>query len=234
MFSAALAHVQRNYVALLIYAGITAGFYAAKLAVESWLITDITPNDLDAIGKIYLIVSGLVSAAVYAVAQTVVFSKMGEDIERPIWKASSIPSPFLRFWSFWFTINLLNISSLLIIAVVPMEASARDSLQLFWLFGQTILVPFGAATMYFGNTTTNEMRLASHTLIAQLPHVALICFISLSVEVTLIGMQGGLPTPALPALAVIDSYAACFIFAYTWEICRKHREEEENADDLDF
>ncbi|MFP6581317.1 MAG: hypothetical protein VCD00_02035 [Candidatus Hydrogenedentota bacterium] len=234
MFKNALSHVQHNYQALLIYVGITAGYYALKLGIETWPGLDFSQDNMETIETLYLVVSGLVSSAVYAVAQTIAFLKMGENIERPVWKASSKPGAFVRFWAFWFSINLIILSTLLIIAILPMESSTQASLHLFWRFGQTVLLPFGATTMFYGSTTRNEMKLAGYSMIAQLPAYALICFIGLCVEVTLVGMQDGLPTQALPALAIIDSYAACFIFAYSWEICRKHREEEENMDDLDF
>lgn len=234
MFSAALSHVQRNYVALLIYAAITAGFIAIGTAVETWVLTDHSLEDSDGLGKLYIVLNSLTLAAILAIAQTIAFTRMATEIERPVWKASSIPGSFMRFWSFWFTLDLIQFSMFVVIAVFPMEPSGAQSLFTLWLCGRSILVPFGAATMFLGNTTRVEMRLAGVILVAQLPYVALICFIRFFVDVTLISMESGLPVFATPALQIIHSYVACFAFAYTWEICRKHREEEENMDDLDF
>ena len=88
--------------------------------------------------------------------------------------------------------------------------------------------------MFFGNKTRKEMGVALHTMLAQLPRLALICLLSLVLSSLLQELQAGLKTYFLPVLAIVYAYIDCFIFCYCWELCRDQRDIEESSDDFDF
>lgn len=235
MFKNAIINVQNTYKALLIFIAISAGYVALRTGVETLVIGEIDLSNPDTITKIYLLSATVLTALVWALAQSLAYPIMGEYIERPTWKAHRAPGAFVRFFSFWFTLNLINLSCFLLIAILPTEDSTRESLQIMWIICQTAITPFGATVMFFGETTKNAMIQAANTMITQLPSYALICFISFFVIITLQINTQNIPDYLRPLLEVPSSYLDCFIFAYSWEICRRHREEEEeNMDDLEF
>jgi hypothetical protein len=238
MFRNALAHVQRNPKALLIFVVIVAAYFALRVVVEEAIIGALDAETLEQSDKVYLIVSGIVTAIVIAIAQTIAFTILGRDIDRPFWKVEEGLPTFLRFCSFWFTLNYINTAVFLIAVMSPVSDDARVSIEVLRSVLELLIVPFGATVMFYGNTTRAELGQAFHTMILQLPLFFLVGFFGLifqSIQITLQAELIEIHSMTLPIIGAIGAYMDCFIFAYTWEICKRNREQEENADDdLDF
>ncbi len=232
MFKNALAHVQHCYKALFVYVGITAGYVALKVAIETLLLGHIdttTPNTT------YLIINLLLSVLIYSIAQAIAFPMLAREIEKPLWKVETNRTTFLRFFSFWFTINLaVNMFQLLFI-LAELSPDTKFSLIIFSLCLATTVIPFGATVMFYGNTTREEISQALNTMIAQLPYYLITFLCTFWLYWNFIGLKlSGLPDVASPILEIVSGYAECVIFAFCWELCKKHREERENSDDYDF
>ncbi len=234
MFKNALVHVQRNYKALLIYIAISASYFAARVAVEHFMLGKIERDSISTNQVTYLLVAGILTAVVIAMAQTLAFTRLARDIDRPFWKIEPGFRTFFRYCSFWFTLNYINIAALLFIGIAPFENDAKVSMSLFRVLYEVMFIPFGATVMFYGNTSRQEIVQALSTMLLQLPRFLLTEFFGLCFIGILDALQTSLPMASLPALAVIDAYFSCFIFAYVWEICRFNREEEENSDDMEF
>jgi hypothetical protein len=234
MFSKALSHVQNCYKALLIFASIIAGFMAIRVGVETWIIERYDLDDSENLSQMFMILFGIGTALIYALAQALAFPLLGEYIERPVWKARREPGAFARFFAFWFTLDLLSVASIVLISISPADNSSKASMLFLWTMLQTIVTPFGAAVMFFGNTTRREISQAGNTMIAQLPSFALLCLMYYVLISIVQSISFSLPAYLLPFSEIITAYTECFVFAYTWEICRRHRELEENMDDLDY
>lgn len=234
--SIALGHVQRNYVALLIYAAIIAAYLGLRVAIENWLIADFDLSALDsnANARYYILGAGVTTAATAAIGQAIAFLRMGEDIERPVWKVRQQPGALARFWGFWFTINLIAVTSSLLINLSPLELSTKESMQILYLFAEALLVPFGATVMFFGGTSRTDLANALSMMFHQLPGFLIIALLNFMASTFLTSLIRDLPSGALPALGIVSCYLDCFVFAFCWELCRNQREIEENMDDLDF
>lgn len=235
MFRNALSHVQRNPKALLIYAGISASFFGVLVLFEYMLIGIIKVDTITQNQTVYVIATGTLTGVIIAIAQSLSFTLLGTDIDRPFWKPKAGGGAFLKTCSFWFTLNYINIAAVLFIGLSSFEDDTKQSLLLFQSLYEVLYIPFGATVMFYANSARYELGKALHTMLLQLPLFLLAGFFGLFFLSLLQTLQASLPPYSLPILAIIDAYFACFIFAYTWEICKRNREQEENADDdLDF
>ena len=236
MIRDAFAALQRNYPALLLYIGITTGFYALKLAGETYLLEHYKADTLTGLSQSYLFLSGLVTAALYAVAQAIAFSKLGQDLDRPFWKVDSAKEALIRFFGLWFLLDLINLTLLIFTAVVPVDDGTRATLQVFWLMWAAFYVPLGATIMFYGHLRKEELKETLSTICHQLPSYFIISFFAFCVIVLVLSLSDSdIPLWSKPGLSIVDGYMKCFIFACTWYICRIHRDrQDDQEDDFDF
>lgn len=234
MFKNAMAHVQRNYRALLIFFAILTLYFALQNGLEFVLKGSVDFKENPSAERIYLLVVGISSAAIFSLAQTFAFTRMGTDIDRPRWKPLSTGQVMLRFFTFWFTLNFINTAALLLIAISLTNQDSQVSLELLRRIYEILIVPFGATVMFYGNTSRQEIAEAMTTFVRQLPQFMLLALFSLVLQSLMLVLQSNLPLWAFPLLSFTGAYFDCFLFAYAWEICLFNREELEHPDDVDF
>lgn len=235
MFKNALAHVQHCYKAFFIYAGIVGGYVAIKVLAESYYLENKGAGDIESLSTLYLVASGLITTGVFSIGQALAFLRLGREIDKPFWKIESNFSTFIRFFSFWFTLNLITLTLQLLIIVPEIPADTKESLFICWLLFITTVIPFGATVMFYGIPGREEMAQACSTMIAQLPYYCAIFICTFFLYFYLIQIQAsGLPDLALPLLEIIFVYIECVVFAFCWELCKKQRDELEHPDDFDF
>ncbi len=234
---AALQALQRNYAPLLLYIGVVCAVYSARLALDALVIAprseDLTENFM----QIYSIAIDIVAVAIVAMAQTIAFSRIGREIDTPNWRVENDRDAIGLFYKLWLLLGLMNITVLRFLdLVVPRmdEAAVQYTLAMLWLTGAVLIVPFGAAVMFYGRVGKQEVGEAVSTMFRQFPHTFLIALVGIFTGMFLISLQPDLPIWARPALAIADGYVDCLLFAAMWLVCIYHRDEYEHPDDDDF
>lgn len=236
MFKNALAHVQNCYKALFIYAGITAGYVALKVVVETFLLQQgIDTSDPESLTTQYYITTGLLDAFFYSLAAALAFPILGREIDKPLWKFEFNFTNVLHFFSLWFTLYLMIITARLLILLSNIPVESKESLIIYLLLGHTLLIPLGSTIMFYGHMSRETLGVAIQTLFSQFPYylatfIATFFLYTYFIQI----LSASFPPTALPLLEIVSAYAECVIFAFCWELCKKHREEEENSDDFDF
>lgn len=185
----------------------------------------------------YPFASDVLIAAGYAFAMCIVFGRIGREIDRPFWKIDSDWEVLRRFFNLWFILVLISI---LVIGLVGqfLEASTEEGQILFfiWLFGNSFLIQFGGAIMFYGHCRKEEIAQAMSTLMHQLPLTLLAALVSFFFNILVINILAEqiLPKWGTPAVDIIDGYGTCVVFAFTWLICMRHRDDESEDEDFDF
>lgn len=235
MFKNALAHVQQGYKALLVYAGIVAGYVALKVLIETLLLHGIDTNSPQDIAIPYYITAGLLDAFFYALASALAFPILGRQIDHPLWDFKPTLPNFLHFFSLWFTLYLISITSLLLITLTNIPDETKSSFIILWLLLQTLLLPIGATIMFYGTLNRDTIAPIIDTFLSQLPYYIATSFCTFLLYTVFMQFQrGSFPPVALPLLEIISAYAECLIFSFCWELCKRHRTAQEESDDLDF
>jgi hypothetical protein len=235
MLRIAMETVQLHVRALVLFLLITTLYFSAKLIVESQFVelVDFDANENQA--NIYVVVSSVLTAAIYAVAQSLAFSTFGREIEKPFWKVGTQRDALIRFFPLWMFLNLVNLLLLNSIPIFSSSSSNPNSLVLLWLVFSSTIIPMGATIMFYGNWGKEEIQLALSTFGHQLPRYFFICLFGFIVSNFLLSVIDEVPIYVRPFLVIVEGYFKCVIFVYAWFICRAHREMlEQSDDDFDF
>ncbi|HQE83122.1 MAG TPA: hypothetical protein PLM14_08980 [Candidatus Hydrogenedentes bacterium] len=229
-----------NPRALGLYAGLTMGVSSVKLAVMYALTGSAIPEDPELSIRLLEFCSDLVLAGVWAFAQTVAFSWMGQDLDRPLWRIRGIGDAMKRFFSIWLMLNLLiimlgNVAGKLLAA--DNDDPTGQFMLLLFLVLQVIAIPVGAAIMFHGELKWKELGQSLAPLGRQLfSTLLLVGFSGCALVVILFFL---LPATvghlwARPLIDIPGGLADCVVFAATWAICIMDRESEDTTDDFDF
>ncbi|MDZ4860960.1 MAG: hypothetical protein SGI88_18450 [Candidatus Hydrogenedentes bacterium] len=202
------------------------------------------PTEVNAIH----VVSFIAVSAITALLQTIVFSRMGRDIDRPLWKVRDDREAMQRFYMMWFEFNLIT-NTLLWLANVPLGVEGLEPLNLFMLLmglgAAIIIVPFGSAVMFHGRFTWGTLGESLLPLGKRLIQVAPV-FLITSFQI-MIWVYTSLMFPAdiastrsvathIGASVVHDAivfYLDCLVFAAVWLTCKEDRDSPDELD-LDF
>lgn len=239
MVADALEAVQRNLKAFILYASITAAFTLAVILSQRFVLDGQEGAMAGAYSSIYAIVLDILNAGITALAQCLAFSRIGRDMDKPIWKVDGDLEVLRRFYVLWFLINLALLAGLSLISLAQTstsDASLVFSMFLVWLLMAAFTVPLGASIMFCQKAGREEFVRASNTLADQARRtfpLILFAFCIYFVIYTLAG-SGPLPSWARLFLVIVECYANCAIFAGTWIICMTHRDEDSDFSDFDF
>lgn len=237
IFRAAFQGLQRNAGVLLFYLAVSAATYTARMLLDTFYLQprleDLSVNAT----QLFFLVSDIVAVAIIAFAQTIAFSRMGRDIDRPMWRVADDKDALRLFYRLWLLLGLANVALARFVDVAASQttqASAQLTLFFMWLVVAVLLVPFGASVMFYGRFARAELIEALSTMMHQLPRVLVLMFIGLFFGMLIINLQLELPVPARPILAIIDGYLDCFLFVCMWLICMYDRDDVSRPDDSDF
>jgi hypothetical protein len=239
LLNEAFRAVQRNIGALLFYICFTGGMSVARLLTDTWFesLDKETISPLLETG--YPLLTEILLAAGYALALSVVFARMGREIDQPFWKVDSDWEALRRFFNLWFILVLLNIllaNQANQLAADGGTQSEGVALYLFSLLLNSLLIQIGGAIMFYGHVQKEEIGQAFTTLLHQFPRVLLAALVSFFFTILVLSIMSDeiLPKWATPTLQIIDGYGTCLVFAFTWLICMRHRDEESEDEDFDF
>lgn len=227
--------IQRNYVALAIYAGSLVAFSLIMMLLRDFVVYPV--EDAEPI-PLYDLSSLIVTAVLYALVQSVAFARLGREMDRPFWKIETDGEAIRRFFMLWFVLDLANFAAIhLINFLVESQGVLSSAVSLFylWMVAAACIVPIGAAVMFHGRAGPQEVGAGLSALVGEFPRTLLIVVMALMILVLALGLQEVIPDWAMPMLVVVDAYADFFIFASTWLLCMTHRDREEDDDpDFDF
>jgi hypothetical protein len=235
MLKAAFSHIFRCPKALLIYVGIIVGYVVLKTLVEEALIPKTDDMDIQSISKVYLVSTTIITSAIFAFAQALAFPMLGREIDKPLWKIQSTPSIIFQFFSFWLTLNFLLLTIDLLISLSGISNDDKFSIYLWWLMSAAFLVPFGSTVMFYGQTGWQEIKQAITTIFGQFPYYMGITFLTFFFYLIFVQLHSlNLPIWGTAGLQTLSTTIDCIVFSFCWEVCKKHRDEQETMDDIDF
>ena len=238
IFSQAIQAVQRNLAAFGLYIMITVG---AGLAVVcgNYLMGDPGPDTAwTAPLLLYEFAVDLALVAATAFAQSIVFSRFGKEMDRPLWKVAGDLEALRRYFKLWFVLNVVVVVCFKLAIFLPiLLGDDRYQGGLLWLFVFTAAacVPVGAAIMFSREFHWRTLAESLAPFRRQIGKAALLfCANGLFLFFFLALLIPTEEHPWLrPVVDVISSYFDCVIFAATWQVCRLDRDAPSETD-LEF
>ena len=196
---------------------------------------------------LYLIGSRIVLVAFVAVADTICFSRIGREVDKPYWRVPDDREAFVRFYRLWLLLGLANLVYLQIIerAVGGNEERAGAFfLGVSFLIWIVLLHALGSAIMFHGRVARDEVSEAFAVMGRHAQRVMGLCLFGIVAGILLAEthtsmMNAELPLPfeltAGALLAAIDGYVSCLLFAFMWLVCRYDRDHfERDREDFDL
>jgi hypothetical protein len=178
----------------------------------------------------------LVYAALHALAASVAFSRLGRELDKPLWKVPTDGEAVRRFFMLWFTM-LLALTAADRVAFMVARTTGEETFYLvalmLLLVGNAFMFVAGACVMFHGRHEWSELgealgpvgRFPAHTMLFVLLGFAAYMVLVLAIQ----GLPRGLQL--LPML--VSTLVDCIIFAGAWQVCRIHRDAPP-ANDFDF
>jgi len=189
-------------------------------------------------------------AALGALAATLAFSRMGRELDKPLWKVEGDGEALRRFFLPWFMLWLatITINRWLISAAAQSEDPGLAILVLLVYFGLAMLVvPVGACIMFtrefswhlLGESLAPLGRQFAYAFGFFLFGFAVYLFlmttaISYPHQPNLASREGLIATALYAVLDILGGYSDCVIFAGIWLVCRLDRDTVREDDDFDF
>lgn len=187
-------------------------------------------------------------SAALAFVQCVVFSRIGREIDRPLWKVRDDRDAFQRFFIMWFEFNWA-VNTIAWIAGTPLGGDGLEAVNILallvtWLLA-IVVVPFGTCQMFLGSfswSTFTEGLGAIGRRPAEFLPVFAITALQLPFGFYIFALsrpQGAefgelaLMTAARGACDIAIAYLDCLVFAATWLACKYDRDSPDEID-LDF
>lgn len=184
----------------------------------------------------------LAQVGLIAALQAIAFAYVGREMDQPLWKCVGWQDALKRFFSFWFIINLVYVTSAKLSMSVPATMAEDVGLLMFFFrFLLTLVaVPLGACIMFGGGLHWKEIpgllaplfRLFDRALTAIalgfLQYVIILCVLAFVPSETLksVWLWSFVNAP----LALLE----CLTFAVMWIVCIQYRDIAADFEDDDF
>ncbi|MCC6697397.1 MAG: hypothetical protein IT365_17335 [Candidatus Hydrogenedentes bacterium] len=239
--------VQRNLSSFALYMGVLIAANAVPTLVSLPLRSS-DPSSASLTLQLLDVALLIVMIHVFALAQAVVFSRLGREIDRPLWKVRDDREALRRFFVLWAVVNLV-LYGILHLANVDYGNGEMHSinyvLALATLAVALCAVPFGACMMFTGSARFRLLGESLAPLAKQPGKTAVVIGITLFQFLLFIVFSQaavggeGQETPILKELliasasAVVQAYLDCLAFAATWLLCMTDRDTVDEID-LDF
>lgn len=237
IFRAAFQGLQRNAGVLLFYLGVNVATYSARMLIGSLVIGPRQEELSENAVLLYFLLSEIVTVAIIAFAQTIAFSRMGREIDRPMWRIADDREAMRRFYQMWVLLGLANVvfmQSQALITTNSSDPSTLLTLAFMTMAVSVLLLLFGTSVMFYGRFAKDEVLEAISTLMHQFPRTLLLTVIGLFFMMFFVSLQLEVPDWARVILAVAGAYIECFLFVCMWLICMYDRDDVSRPDDSDF
>ena len=237
----AIDAVQRNLFPLALYAVASLILNGSGLAWELSAERIQAVTSLDSAATSFIGYGfDLLTVILFALLQCLVFSRMGREIDQPLWKIADDRESIHRFFSMWFLFNLtvllpVHLSEFVYARWGDKAVGVSVLLLLAYVSVAVILVPVGACFMFRGRF---ELRHAGDILgpLARQPGATgLILALNLAQFLLyLLALDAEKPLSVLAvsssAVYVVGAYIDCVVFAGAWIICIIDRNTVEEPD----
>ncbi len=246
LLSHAEAALKRNWRVVFAYIVATVLLVTVYSFVMSWLELAV-PKDTNPKPFWYVLTTlsaDLIKVVLITIFQSIAFTLIGSEMDRPLWKCDGWRDGLTRFFTLWFIINLLYVTSDRLPGSLP-EAYQVDTVMTVLLFqlGLTVFaVPFGACIMHGGGLHWKDVpqmlapffRLFPMSLVAM--SLGFMQFFVFAIVIITFSRES-LESPWLWAVVNIPLILLeCLAFAVMWLACIQYRDvaPEEDNDDFDF
>ncbi len=251
LFNEAFRAVWRTASAVALYLVIIAVGSLAFTAARSVLLNaDDDPSPSVAATLLAMLLDVLMATA-GAIAACLAFSRMGRELDKPLWKVEGDLEALRRFFLPWFILGL----GVTTVYRVLMTAAAQTEDPFMALFGlmtyvflAAFVIPIGACIMFLGQFSWSTMGESLAPLSRQFVYVVGFLLFGFLVYMMLFMLAIGFPhRPGLDApeawlatgvfllLDLLGALSECVVFAGIWLICRMDRDTvQDSSDDFDF
>jgi hypothetical protein len=179
----------------------------------------------------------LLLIVVASAAQSIAFSRMGKEIDKPLWKIGGDLEALKRYFGLWFVLNFMAIS-FNEAANYFLLADRQDIGGMFFLLFclvNTVYIPIGACIMFHGRFDRGQLAEHLKPLFRQVAMAFAIFMFSAGIVILFIVLvaQTQAQPWMLPIINVVIAYFDCVVFAATWLLCMHDRMHPEEVE-LDF
>jgi hypothetical protein len=236
-----------NYRPVLIYMALAAVLKTGEALLQEFVLAPVAGDTPDSLLGLELIGSRILLVAIFAMADSVLFARIGREIDKPYWRIATDREAIARFYKLWLLLGLANLMYLQLmerIFGIGGENSASFLLFLSYLVWVVILLAFGTAVMFYGRTAREEMTEALNVMSRHASSVMGMCvlgaFAGFMMHQTYWALISGEPTLGLKLagnaiLATVDGFISCLLFAFMWLVCRYDRDHfETDREDFDL
>jgi len=177
-------------------------------------------------------------AVVAAALDTLFFSRLGREIDRPMWRVSNDADAFRLFFGMWLLLRLLMVTFNEVIGVLGRETSEEATLLILAvvaLYVVLFLKAIGAAIMFQGRAGSPEVSEAFSVIGHHFGPVFQVTLFSLLIFLVAELVRFGIPEAEIPLRSAIGAGVNCIILTSIWLVCMYHRDHwEPPEDDFDF
>ena len=248
LLKAASQALQRHAANVALYIGGNVLLSMAYIAVQVVLTQqnpdfDTAPTTAE---RLIDVIALLVATVGWALLQSVVFSRIGRELDRPLWKVADDREAIRRFFPLWFEFNLVLNTLMWLGRTIATYESIKDAAALPLLFSLgalVVLVPFGASIMFHGRFSWNTLGESLAPLGRRLPQLAIVFALTAFQVVIMLFLDRQLPETfdgefvqtVIYKVAIISalSWIDCMVFTATWLVCKDDRDSPDEFD-LDF
>ncbi|MCX5772727.1 MAG: hypothetical protein NTZ09_20990 [Candidatus Hydrogenedentes bacterium] len=230
--------VQRNLEALGIYLGITVVVSVATTFANIRMGAPPENPYADPTLVAYEVVLNLFLVFGAALAQSVAFSRLGKEIDRPLWKISGDLEAIKKYLPLWAGLNAIV---LLVLVLTGWSIStfggspASGLLFIASVLAMILYIPAGASLMFLRTPEWTHLPEAVRPLFRQFPKTLVILAMTgvlYLLQISLIGETEKQPW-LRPLVDIAFAYFDCVIFAAVWLVFMYDRQAPEEVD-LDF
>ncbi len=166
--------------------------------------------------------------------QAIVFSRLGQYIDRPYWKVESDKDALRRFFMPWLILNLIVLVTIRLEESILMADAAQDAssaLSFLFLVEIPLMTPIAACIMFLGRFRWSTLHIALAPFVYHLPRMLLLTLCYFFMVSYLLATASLLKdkrfVPLIDALlAICQAYA----FICAWLICMMHRDESDEEE----
>ncbi len=222
--------VQRNLSLFGLYVLLIAGSRSLVLLAD-WSVGALGAerplNDF----LVYTLVANVVLLFITALAQTIVFAKLGAAVDCPLWKLSGMREALRRYFPLWLVFNAIALA--LNFMIILLEGAA-GVLQLLFMVIAIGYIPVGACIMFYRAFSWAELGRVLRPLLREGPKAFVIftfsgiCFFGYFTFLIQVQHQPYLQ----PLVEIIFAYTDLLVFCASWLICMIDRESPE--EDVEF
>ncbi|HOZ47984.1 MAG TPA: hypothetical protein PLO37_22165 [Candidatus Hydrogenedentes bacterium] len=238
VLSEALSALRRNAAAVLIYVVLSGGVNAARRACDYVVASQALFVLDDYALRGYQFIMDLGLGLGYAFACVLAFTRMGRQIDRPLWKVPNDREAIRRFLLLWFLIGLCGITILRVFERLVETDPGEGTLalmQTFYFLTFVLSIPVGACIMFPGRLDWREvaadlaplLRQFARTLIIISINFLLFIFHLLLLQFFYFHPQARSDFWLLTITDIPFALVDCLVFAATWMLCITDRRQQE-------